>query len=339
MKQISLYIDLAFCLVILPLLIYLFPVERWWGEHPLYFGLFVAWLYVSYFLYKYHIIPSLFHRGRRRILGIASLIFSLAVTFSFSAHQISSPYYKLRQQYGISEKHRWGARQNQQAVWLHFIIVATFCVAEGMLTEVFRLRMAKGKIEYERNKAELALFKAQIDPHFLFNTLNTIYGLLITTSDKAEMAMERFITLTKYVYINAKKDTIPLEEELDYISQYIELQKLRTAENCTVTFSFDIDDGSFPIPPMLLITFVENAFKHGILSTEKCFIRISAVAHNNHLTFTTLNSCTTNRHSNSTGTGIENCKRRLEILYPDAYSLKYGENNDDTYSVTLKLKL
>ena len=82
-------------------------------------------------------------------------------------------------------------------------------------------------MEYERNRAELALYKAQINPHFLFNTLNTLYGLLITQSDKTEVTLERFINLTKYMYNNANREFIPLAEEVDYIGQYIALQKLR----------------------------------------------------------------------------------------------------------------
>ncbi|MGN1264744.1 MAG: histidine kinase, partial [Muribaculaceae bacterium] len=187
MKNVTLYIDLTFCLILLPLMIYAFPVERWWGTYPVFFSSFVAWLYVTYFVYKYFIIPRLFKSKKMRIMAVCAMAVSLVVTFVFSSYEITSPLYNYNQMHReLYSYHIWGVRQNQQAVWLHYIVVVIFCFAEGMLTEADRQRHAREQVEYERNKAELALYKAQINPHFLFNTLNTIYGLLITQSGKTE---------------------------------------------------------------------------------------------------------------------------------------------------------
>lgn len=191
MKNVPLYTDLIFCIILLPLMIYAFPVERWWGTYPLFFCSFVGWLYVTYFLYKYFIIPRLFQNGRRRPVALAAIAVSLVVTFLFSSYEISSPlYHAHQQQRELYAYPIWGVRQNQQAVWLHYIVVVIFCFAVGMLNEAYRQRLAREEVEYERNKAELALYKAQINPHFLFNTLNTLYGLLITHSDKTEATLE-----------------------------------------------------------------------------------------------------------------------------------------------------
>lgn len=99
-----------------------------------------------------------------------------------------------------------------------------------MLKEVYRQKLAQAEMEYECNRAKLALYKAQINPHFPFNTLNTLYGLLITLSDKTEVTLEHFINLTKYMYNNANWEFIPLAEEVDYIGQYIALQQLQLNE-------------------------------------------------------------------------------------------------------------
>lgn len=338
MKHVSLYIDLAFCLVFLPLMIFVFPVERWWGTYPWFLILFVGWLYATYFIYKYGIISRLFCKGRQRALALTVIVFSLLVTFLFSSYEISSPFYHLRQQQLASVPFPvWGVRQNQQAVWLHYIVVVFFCFAEGMLTEAYRQRMAREKVEYERNRAELALYKAQINPHFLFNTLNTIYGLLITHSDKTETALERFINLTKYMYNNANREFIPLAEEVDYIGQYIGLQKLRLNEFADVGFIHEVEDEAMPVPPMLLITFVENAFKYGISSNEPCFIRIRLRQQDSCLSFEVTNSVFKRPVGNSGQTGIDNCKRRLSLLYPDRHLLDYGYGKDDTFHVRLEL--
>lgn len=339
MKNVSLYTDLAFCLVILPLMVFIFPVERWWGTYPILFSFFVGWLYVTYFIYKYLIVPRLFYGGRQRICAIAIIAVSLLITFLFSSYEITSPFYHLRQLHLAQRPYPfWGIRPNQQAVWLHYIIVVTFCFAVGMLTEAYRQRLAREEVEYERNKAELALYKAQINPHFLFNTLNTLYGLLITHSDKMEISLERFINLTKYIYKNANREFISVKEEIDYIEQYIALQSLRLNEFAEVGFVHEIDDETMSVPPMLLITFVENAFKYGISSNEPCFIRINLTQRLDMLCFEVTNSIFEREKKDSKRMGIENCRRRLSLLYPGRHQLDYGCRNDNTFHVRLELK-
>ena len=339
MKNASLYIDIGFCSVFLPLMMFAFPVERWWGTCPEFFGLFVAWLYVTYFVYKYFIIPRLFRCGRSRAYAVAAIAVSLAVTLLFSSYEISSPFYHLRQQQMATIPYPvWGVRQSQQAIWMHYIVVVIFCCAVGMLTEAYRQRLAREEVEYERNKAELALYKAQINPHFLFNTLNTLYGLLITHSDRTEATLERFINLTKYVYNNASREFIPLAEEVDYIGQYIELQSLRLNEFADVRFSHEIDDDTVPVPPMLLITFVENAFKYGISSNEPCFIRICLRQYGDMLRFEVENTVFARERGESRRMGIENCRRRLSLLYPGRHTLVIERGGESLFRVVLELK-
>ena len=208
-----------------------------------------------------------------------------------------------------------------------------------MLNEAFRQRLAREEVEYERNKAELALYKAQINPHFLFNTLNTLYGLLITHSNKTEAMLERFINLTKYMYNNANHEFVALAEEVDYISQYIDLQKLRLNEYADVCFTHLVADGNMPVPPMLLITFVENAFKYGISSNEPCFIRIRLTQQRGMLCFEVENSVFERDVKNSKRMGVENCRRRLSLLYPGRHRLDFGRSrNNNTFHVRLELK-
>lgn len=329
--------DMAFCFILLPLVIYAFPVERWWGTYPLFFCSFVGWLYVTYFLYKYFIVPRLFIKGKKRTIAVVVILLSLAVTFLFSAYEITSPLYHIHQQqrqlypYPI-----WGIRQNQQAIWLHYILVVIFCFAVGMLKEVYRQKLARAEMEYERNKAELALYKAQINPHFLFNTLNTLYGLLITQSDKMEITLERFINLTKYMYNNANREFIALAEEVDYIGQYIALQQLRLNELADIRFTHEVEREEMPIPPMMLITFVENAFKYGISSDDPCFIHIQLNQRAEKLCFEVVNSTFGREAGHSARMGITNCRRRLELLYPEHHRLEI-EQEHGLFRVRLEL--
>lgn len=338
MANISRYVDLAFCLVFLPLMIFIFPVERLWGIYPAFITSFVAWLYVTYFVYKYFVIPRLFHNGRGRIYALAVIAVSLAVTFLFSSYEITSPLHHLRMQHMARINYTlWGIRPNQQAVWLHYILVVIFCFALGMLDEAYRQRLAREELEFERNKAEIALYKAQINPHFFFNTLNTIYGLLITQSDKTEITLERFINLTKYMYNNANRDFISLSEEVEYISQYMDLQKLRLNGFADVTFLHDVENGTVPVPPMLLITFIENAFKYGVSSNEPCFIRINLRQRGKVVCFEAENSLFGREVRNSKRMGIENCRKRLSLLYPGRHRLDI-ERSGNRFRVVLELK-
>ena len=320
--------DMAFCFILLPLVIYAFPVERWWGTYPLFFCSFVGWLYVTYFLYKYFIVPRLFIKGKKRTIAVAVIVLSLAVTFLFSAYEITSPLYHIHQeQRQLYPYPIWGIRQNQQAIWLHYILVVIFCFAVGMLKEVYRQKLARAEMEYERNKAELALYKAQINPHFLFNTLNTLYGLLITQSDKTEITLERFINLTKYMYNNANREFIALAEEVDYIGQYIALQQLRLNELADIRFTHEVEREEMPIPPMMLITFVENAFKYGISSDDPCFIHIQLNQRAEKLCFEVVNSTFGREAGHSARMGIQNCRRRLELLYPELHRLEIAQEH------------
>ena len=329
--------DMAFCFILLPLVIYAFPVERWWGTYPLFFCSFVGWLYVTYFLYKYFIVPRLFIKGKKRTIAVAVIVLSLAVTFLFSAYEITSPLYHIHQeQRQLYPYPIWGIRQNQQAIWLHYILVVIFCFAVGMLKEVYRQKLARAEMEYERNKAELALYKAQINPHFLFNTLNTLYGLLITQSDKTEITLERFINLTKYMYNNANREFIALAEEVDYIGQYIALQQLRLNELADIRFTHEVEREEMPIPPMMLITFVENAFKYGISSDDPCFIHIQLNQRAEKLCFEVVNSTFGREAGHSARMGITNCRRRLELLYPEHHRLEIVQEHD-LFRVRLEL--
>ena len=320
--------DMAFCFILLPLVIYAFPVERWWGTYPLFFCSFVGWLYVTYFLYKYFIVPRLFIKGKKRTMAVVAILLSLAVTFLCSAYEITSPLYHIHQeQRKLHPYPIWGIRQNQQAIWLHYILVVIFCFAVGMLKEVYRQKLARAEMEYERNKAELALYKAQINPHFLFNTLNTLYGLLITQSDKTEITLERFINLTKYMYNNANREFIALAEEVDYIGQYIALQQLRLNELADIRFTHEVEREEMPIPPMMLITFVENAFKYGISSDDPCFIHIQLNQRAEKLCFEVVNSTFGREAGHSARMGIQNCRRRLELLYPEHHRLEIAQEH------------
>lgn len=318
MKNISYYIDLVFCFVILPIMALIFPIERWFHNFPWFIIAVGVWLYILYIINRTWTVPFLFSRGKKRNLGIGLIIMSFLLTASLAAINLYSPKPNVHDE-GIIRLFP-KIQQYQQAVWSLFMIVETFSFAVGLLTQANKQRMRRREVEAERDKAEIALYKAQIKPHFMFNTLNSLYGLFLTKNDNALSSLERFITMMRYIHQASQRDMIPLSEEIEYIRQYVELQALRLNEMTTVSLNIEADDEDLMIPPMLLITFVENCFKHGVSSIEDSSIDITLVKHDYKLTFTTSNRIFPVRKIGE-HLGIENCCRRLELLYPDHHYL------------------
>lgn len=212
-----------------------------------------------------------------------------------------------------------------------------FSVMLALLLEVFRQKSKRQSIESEKSKAELALYKSQINPHFMFNTLNTIYALNFTKSAKTGEIIMKFSNIVKYMYQNSLEEKIMITEEVKYLHEFIDLHSLRLNEQTEVNFVSEIDDSSQYIPSMIFITFVENVFKYGVSSSEECSIDISIKLKNKQLSFSTINTIFS-RGDNSSGIGIENCRKRLTLLYPDSYTLECTEK-DNKYHTLLKIDL
>ena len=140
------------------------------------------------------------------------------------------------------------------------------------------------------------------------------------------------------MYNNANREFIPLADEVDYIGQYIALQQLRLNELADVRFTHDVERKDMPIPPMMLITFVENAFKYGISSNDPCFIHIRLSQQADRLYFEVTNRAFGRKAESSGGMGIKNCRRRLELLYPDRHRLDIGLSDEGVFRVRLELK-
>ena len=349
-RNIPLYIDIAFCVLLLPSMLFLLPIERWYQNNTLFVSLFIIWLYTVYFLFRHLVVPMLLQGGRRAVIGLCLLVAATVVTYFLTQYHITPSWPRPRHMeqmpqiphptsHGHFPRPRHVFRLSgmlQQAVWFLYVLVAAFGSAVALLTVLSRQILERQKVEFEKNRAELALYKAQINPHFLFNTLNTLYGLLLTDQEKAERAFMQFADMMKYMYQNTDREQIPLNTEIEYIEQYIELERNRMGEHTHVSFSHPSDMGEAQIAPMLLITFVENAFKFGVSSHDESEITISAEMKDGTLHFHTDN--TIMRHGDGKGIGLENCRKRLELLYPGRHRLETRES-DGRYIVNLEITL
>jgi LytS/YehU family sensor histidine kinase len=195
------------------------------------------------------------------------------------------------------------------------------------------------RAEKEKLNAELSYLKAQINPHFLFNTLNSIYSLAIQKSDLTPSAVVKLSAMMRYVVSESNRDFVPLDKELSYIRNYVELQQLRFGEAVQLLFFVHGNAGSSKIAPLILIPFVENAFKHGINAEESSCIRISIDIDNNELRLEVFNNKVfVRREEEKSGLGIENTRGRLHLLYPNRHSLVITDT-EESFSVLLTIRL
>jgi sensor histidine kinase YesM len=197
------------------------------------------------------------------------------------------------------------------------------------------------QLEKEKLVAQISSLKFQINPHFLFNTLNNIYATAIDISPRTADMVDRLSEMMRYTMKETQNDFVPLEEEINYLNNFIELQKLRLERTIKFNYTIDGEFSGLQIAPMLLIPFVENAFKHGVNSEQDSNIRIDIKADESELHFLVANkkvNIKSGTNENTGGLGIENTKHRLVLIYPSKHLLTIKENEND-FIVSLHINL
>ena len=226
-------------------------------------------------------------------------------------------------------------------VVLKIIFYAVMVAMPVGLKYVMRWNDEKHKMEEERRRnaeAELTWLKNQLNPHFLFNTLNNISSLTQIDADKAQESIGQFSELLRYALYESNVKKVKLTDETEFMKNYINLMSLRCNEMTLVETRFDSFDESLTISPLLFISLIENAFKHGISSHKDSFVKIDMGLDGNDLVFSCENSIheRTSENRSGSGIGLENMLRRLDLLYPDAYTYRqYIE--DRTYIAIVRI--
>jgi two-component system LytT family sensor kinase len=193
-------------------------------------------------------------------------------------------------------------------------------------------------LENQRLTAELAFLKSQINPHFLFNSLNSIYSLAYQKSDTTPEAILKLSEIMRYMLYESNDNKVDLAKELQYLQNYIDLQKIRFGNKAFVDFKITGEVGSQKIVPLLLIAFIENAFKHGVASDPSVPIKLFINLDGSKLHFYMENKKHMNNRDNEGGIGLNNVKRRLDLLYPGKYTLTIQDGTEN-YTCELSLVL
>ncbi len=222
------------------------------------------------------------------------------------------------------------------------LVIASYSFGYALLRNFMQQRMTQAQQTIQHSRAELAALKAQINPHFFFNTLNTLYGTaLLEQADRTAKSIEQLAGIMRYTMAEAQHDFTPVANELAFITDYLYLQRLRLPQRDFIQLQTELyyDNQPAQIAPLLLIPFVENAFKYGIRMDHPCFIRLQIRIERQQLMMEIENTLFSVRTDQAgLGTGIEYTRKRLQLLYPEQHQLTC-QAEETRYVVHLQLNL
>jgi two-component system LytT family sensor kinase len=211
-------------------------------------------------------------------------------------------------------------------------------IAIKLLKYWYANKQAQQVLIQEKLEAELKFLKTQIHPHFLFNTLNNLYALTLKKSDKAPEMVLKLSELINYMLYECKSDEVPLSKEIKFIHNYVAIEKMRYGDKVDVDIRVTGQTTERNIAPLILLPFVENAFKHGASENLlQSWVKVTVDAHADHVVIKVENSkAGENEQNGNAGIGIQNVKRRLVLLYPERHELKII-NGTETFLVVLSI--
>lgn len=289
-------------------------------------------LYVHAQLNRYLLLPLLLNKHRPVLYLLASLVL-LAVFTVITYHSVTFWIYKNCFLYK-------SLAQKSYTFQAGTLMVTLICIVSiSLIFKFYRNSKRLDKAELLNKNAQLNSLKEQLNPHFLFNTFNTLYGISLKYPERVSELIMHVSQLMRYQLENNDTSMVVLDQEIDFIKSYVKLEKERVGYRCNIHLKSNIDkQDTYHIAPMLLIVFVENAFKHGTASTEQCFVDINIEAKDNLLQFSVKNSNPKHkRNVTSTKIGLKNTLKRLKLIYGEHHAIQITEN--DTYEVKLNIHL
>lgn len=304
-------------------------------------------MFLVFCLNNYVLLPQLFLK-RRKIWYFLVIIGLLTLLW-----YIQEPPRPLHPHSQEMEMIREGAMQHKPEPMLHrpfegfhlfslalelFVLSANFGVK--MYIQSLRREVVMLNMQNEKMLQELKSLKYQINPHFLMNTLNNIQSLIEINPELAQKTILHLSKLMRYMLYDNNAQNVPLQKEIDFMKYFIELMRIRYPDTVKISADFPSDNEGYQIPPLLFISFLENAFKYGVNYTRESLISVSLKRENNHLIFSCANyiSPEINEQKKGSGIGLKNVRRRLDLIYGDRYDLKLSQENN-TYLVEMKLPL
>ena len=290
------------------------------------------------YIVNYLLIPKLLYKKMYLLFGISFFVL-ITVSSIFKIYLLERILYPGRPFTFFGDDFKVRIYDN---VIPHFLLVSTGA-AFKLLIDYAKAQRRMGEMAKEKAEAELGFLKSQINPHFLFNSINAVYFLIDKNNAEARQALHKFSDMLRYQLYEIKDEKIPIEKEISFIRDYIDVQRLRREANCLIKLNVDNNVHGFFIEPLLLVPFVENSFKHlsHYSSGRMNEIKIDIARQNGEMTFVISNTTEgkqVNEIKQQGGIGLPNVKRRLELLYPQKYNLDIHQH-DGWFDVELKMKI
>ena len=318
--------------------------DYWWGDSAILHVLFIELLFKALFAYGvvYLIVPR--YLDTKKYLRFA--FFTGLWLYFVCALYTALHFYHLEHVYTI---HLWFDKESMTTMFKRltnfgflFSLLSNFAFPAFLLGAIkfYKKKMVLSKIEEEKNKMELMVLKNQLNPHFLFNTLNNLYSFVMNNSPKAPDMILLLSSMLDYVLYKSHNKSVPLKDELDAIESFIELEKIRYGDRLEVQYKTE-GDGSALVSPLLLLSLVENAFKHGASGdADEPKIKIEIISTNKNIRCEVWNTKSSYKgeltDAHKEGIGLSNIKRQLDLIYPDQHSLVI-DDQEKTFTISVKL--
>ena len=330
-REIAIHIGIWVTILLLPYLISSADEGYRIGGLPAAFFTLAGLIHAGIFYFNaFYLYPKL-ARGWRWWLYIPCAIAVIMASFAFK-YQIVAHFFPevvLRRAAGL--------------IFGPSVLVFAASIVYRRVSDGIRQERARKEYEAQQLAAELKLLRSQVNPHFLFNVLTNMVALARQRSDQLEDALLRLADLMRYMTYDTQAKQVTLQQETDYLKSYIELQKLRFSDGMRIELDIqmDADAGRLSVEPMIMIPFVENAFKHGASRLDEPYILIRLEAETGLLTLTVANpydAYAGETKDGNSGIGLENVRTRLKLIYPDKHTLAIDDRNQ-VFTVTLNLDL
>jgi hypothetical protein len=326
-------------------------LEIWKNHLPL-LGLFLA--------HRFILMPFLFFKGKKSLYFIITIVIIIAsATFIYALddrptqHPPMPPPDRLERPFEaplqeLSERELPPPKRPDQnsrgpiPVYANFLVLAVLLVGfdAGLQMSMRWLGMEQEKFKLQKENVEnqLAFLKNQVSPHFFMNTLNNIHALVDIDAEEAKQAIVKLSNLMRHLLYDSDEKQNPIKKEVEFIESYIELMRLRFTDKVKIKVDIPSEIPDKSIPPLLFTSLLENAFKHGISYNHPSFMRISMSFPENQLNFKIENSNHSKKTAASSGIGIENTRKRLDLLYKNDYELAISDTGEK-YAVNLNIPL
>ena len=285
--------------------------------------------------FNYYLIPKLLLKNKRRKFITVAFV---SIVMFFYIQLLLTLFLVVRLLY--AEQKLFPEMIDVMMLFFNLFFVVFIAIAIKLYKRWSEKDYREQKVQKEKVEAELQMLKTQINPHFFFYILNNIYVLAMKNSDQTASTVMKLSDILDYILYKIDAPRIAIADEIQIIENYIELEKVRFTDRAELTFTHNFISKDLQIPPMLIIPFVENAFKHGVSrSMEKAWIKISITEENKRLDISVSNSKSQNPMKSKTGgIGLVNAKKRLDLLFNEDYTLDIAEKNN-RYDVLLSIPI